>query len=491
MFSEIKESVMSILFRLAVFPLVIAVSACSSSFPVKPADELERTDRAVLAAVGKGKVVEQSVLRDEDKVSLSVQSGESLLYLQASCSTESAAWIYADFAADKPSQAAGVRRYGNGTAAYSPPLALSERTARAIRQLPEAGRACERESAWREVVYNKRSDTQILIDVTSLEDRGDGSLRFWAAIDYPYLAYIRLFKAPYARRAGFYHVDCLRQSYSLLYVYYLDQQQTVTDGGLAARPPVVSFGQAPSDFSTLLTTACGKQELLKTLVPPEVRDKQFPDFAALPALDANVVNQIAKLHLALPRQPLSYIRIEGTKTFKSGSAAARLNSKSGSFLQEASIEGTETPGVFHIVQFEGGDKTEQMNFLGIIPIGQTFNSVDVQNASIVDRLELRGDWNKMPVGGQLSYRQRTRVADIVTNQSSKDVEVICKVVRDVSADGLNPQLQGNARELKCHVVGDRDDELSTYYYLEDYGFAFQQGVSSTKYSQNSRLTEFR
>ncbi|MDR0701060.1 MAG: hypothetical protein LBF61_01395 [Azoarcus sp.] len=482
---------MSMMLRLAVFPVVIAVSACSASLPVKPADELEQTDRAVSSALDKGEVVEQSLLRDGNKVSLSVQSDEGLFYLQASCAAGSAAWVYADLAADKPSHATGVRRYGSGTATYSPPLALSERTADLIRQLPKVQQACEREPAWREVVYNKRSDTQILLDVTSVQDRGDGSLHFWAAIDYPYLAYIRLFKAPYARRAGFYHVDCLRQSYSLLYVHYLDQQQTVTDGGLAARPPAVNFGQAPSDFSTLLTTVCGKKELLETLVPPETRDKQFPDFAALPALDANVVNQIAKLHFAQPKQPLSYIRVEGTKTFKSGSAAARLNSKSGSFLQEASIKGTETPGVFHIVQFESGDKTEQMSFLGMIPIGQSFNSTDIQNVSIVDRLELRGDWNKMPVNGQLSYRQRTRVADIVTNLSSKEVEVICKIIRNVSADGLNPQLQGNAKELKCHIVGDRDDELSTYYYLEDYGFAFQQGVSSTKYSQNSRLTEFR
>ncbi|MDR1462291.1 MAG: hypothetical protein LBI68_04030 [Azoarcus sp.] len=486
---------MPILLRSAGLPVFIAVftaiSACSSSFPVKPADELDRTDRAVSSAVSKGKVIEQSVLRDGSKVSLSVQNDEGQFYLQASCTTESADWIYTDLTADKSSQATGVRRYGSGTATYSPPLALSERTAGVIRQLPEVKRACEREPAWREVVFNKRSDTQILLDVASIEDQGDGSVRFWAAIDYPYLAYIRLFKAPYARRAGFYTVDCLRQSYSLLYVHYLDQQQTVTDGGLAQRPTVVYFRQAPSDFSTLLTTACGKKELLETLVPPEVRDKKFPDFAALPTLDANVVDQITKLHLAQPRQPLSYIRIEGTKTFKSGSAAARLNSKSGSFMQEASIEGTRTPGVFHTVQFEGNDKTEQMNFLGIIPIGQIFNSADVQNSSIVDRLELRGEWDKMPVGSQLSYRQRTRIADIVTNQFSKEIEVICKVVRGVSAEGLNPQLQGNAKELKCHIVGDRDDELSTYYYLEDYGFAFQQGVSSTKYSQNSRLAEFR
>jgi hypothetical protein len=482
---------MLILRWLAVFSAVVSVSGCHSSFPVKPADDLERTDRAVSAVVGKGALTEQSVLRDGDKVSFSVRDGEEALHLQASCSTGSAAWIYADFAGGKPSQATSLRRYGSGTAAYSPPLALSERTAGAIRQLPGVRRACEREPAWREVVYNKRNDTQILLDVSSLEEQVDGSLHFWAAIDYPYLAYIRLFKAPYARRAGFYQVNCLRQNYSLLYVYYLDQQQTITDGGLAARPPALTFGQAPNDFAALLTTVCGKRELLKTLVPPEARDKRFPDFAALPEPEAGILGKLSQLGIAPARQPLSYIRVEGTKTFKSSSAAARLNSKSGSFLQEVSIEGAGAPGVFHIVQFEGGDKTEQISFLGMIPISQTFNSPDVQNASILDRLELRGDWKKMPVGGQVSYRQRTRIADIVTNQSSKEEEIICKITRDVAAEGLNPQLQGNARELKCHTVGGRDDDLSTYYYLEDYGFAFQQGVSSTKYSQNSRLTEFR
>ncbi|MDR3214266.1 MAG: hypothetical protein LBT71_10180 [Azoarcus sp.] len=475
---------------LVVCPVLIAVSACSSSFPVKPDDDLAQTDRAVSAFVGKGKVVEQSLLRDGDRVSLSLRDDKgSSVHLQVSCSSSDADWIYADLPMKK--QTTGTRRYGSGTATYSPPLVLSASTAKAVRQLPEVRGACEREPAWREVVYNKRSDTQTLLDISSLENRSDGSLRFWAAVDYPYLAYIRLFKAPYARRAGFYVANCLRQNYSLLYVYYLDQQQTATDGGLTQRPPVVSFGQAPSDFSTLLTTACGKKELLETLVPPEVRSKQFPDFANLPEPDVNIINILAKFDVSPTRSPLSYLRVEGTKTSKDSSAAARLNSKSGSFLQEASIEGTETPGVFRVVQFEDGARTEQVSFLGMIPISQTVNGSDTQSAAVTDRLELRGDWNKMPVGSQLSYRQRIRVADSVTNQSSRETEVICKVARDVAAEGLNPQLQGNARELKCHAIESRDDELFTYYYLEDHGFAFLQGVTSTKYSQNSRLTEFR
>lgn len=478
---------------LAVFPAVVALSACVSSFPEKPADEPAQTDRAVSAFVAGGKVLEQSLLRDGDRLSLAVRDGDGKgdVHLQVSCATGEADWIYIDLPAGKSSQTAGTRRYGGGTSAYSPPLALSPRTGEAIGRLPEARRACERVPAWREVVYNKRSDTQVLLDISSLEDLGDGSLRFWAAIDYPYLAYIRLFKAPYARRAGFYHVDCLRQSYSLLFVYYLDQRQTVTDGGLARRPPSIGFGQAPGDFSALLAAACGKRELLKTLVPPEARDKRFPDFAAFSDPDPGVVRQVAALGFAPARQPLGYLRVEGIKTFKSGEAAARQGGRSGSFQQEASIEGMRTPGLFRVVQFEDGGRAEQVSFLGMISLSQTFNGPDAQRASIVDRLELRGDWRKMPVGAQLGYRQRVRIADVVTNQSSKETEVICKVTRDVAADGLNSQLRGNARELKCHAVGSREDEISTYYYLEDYGFAFLQGVASPKYSQNSRLTEFR
>ena len=484
---------MAVLRMLSVFPVVIAVSACVSSFPLKPADEPAQTDRAVSAFVAGGKVLEQSLLRDGDRLFLAVRDGggKGDVHLQLSCATGAADWIYIDLPAESASQAAGVRRYAGGTSAYSPPLALSPRTGEAIGQLPEARRACERVPAWREVVYNKRNDTQVLLDISSLEEQSDGSLRFWAAIDYPYLAYIRLFKAPYARRAGFYHVNCLRQSYSLLAVYYLDQQQTVTDGGLARQPPVVGFGQAPGDFSALLAAACGKRELLKTLVPPEVRDKQFPDFAALSDPDPGFVRQVAGLGFAPARQPLGYLRVEGVKTFKGGGAAARQGSRSGSFLREASVESMKTPGLFRVVQFEDGDRAEQVSFLGMIPLSQTFNGPDAQRASVVDRLELRGNWLKMPVGAQLGYRQRVRVADIVTNQSSKETEVICKVTRDVAAEGLNSQLQGNARELKCHVVGSREDEISTYYYLEDYGFAFLQGVTSSKYSQSSRITEFR
>ncbi|MCL1861038.1 MAG: hypothetical protein FWG52_05820 [Proteobacteria bacterium] len=480
--------------------VVLSVSSAlfgcsSSSIPPAVSIDQKQIDQVVRQAAEENNVVEESVLRDGGKVSLAVRflngdkaAGE--LYLRADCANGRADWVYGDILDKKASPVRKERRYANGTALYSPPLALSESAASAVHRLDAVKKACERAPSWREIAYNRKNETQLLLDVSSLQTQADGSVRFWAAVDYPYLAYIRLYKAPYARRAGFYKVDCQGQSYSLLHVYYLDQQQTITDGGMQNRPPVLSIPQSTGDSATLLSAICSRENLSQTLLPPEARGKRLPNFSALPEPDANVSTQLAQRSAAPPRQTLKALRIEGTRSFLSGSAAARLN-KPSFFQQEILIEPTSIPGVFHVTSQEGDNRTEQVSFLGMIPISQMLYSAEEQNVFQVDRLELRGDWEKMPVYGQLGYWQRVRITDLMTNQSNRESEVICRVARDVSAGDLHSRLQGRAKELKCHVVGGKIDEISTYYYLEDYGFAFPLGSASTKYSLDSHVTEVR
>ena len=285
-----------------IFPVCLVLSACGASFPVKPDADPGKTSKAVKDAIDKGAVVEQSVMRNDDKIFLSVRlpsarkdsRGGSEIYLQADCSNESAKWIYADLVGEKEALTKKTRLYAGGATTYSPPLALDESAAKAIHKLPEVKRACEHASGWREVIYNKRTDTQILLDIQSLKTQDDGNVNFWAGIDYPYLAYIRLLKAPYARKAGFYQANCRKQLYSLLYIYYLDGQGTVTDGGMAARPPVLNIDQAPDDVAAALEMVCDDREAMKTLLPPAPRAKKFPDFSAPAAPDTGIVSQIAQ-----------------------------------------------------------------------------------------------------------------------------------------------------------------------------------------------------
>jgi len=486
----------------AIVSISSALFACSSpSLPPKPLDDHGQIDRAVRQAAENSKVIEESVLRSDGSVYLALRLAESgdktagEMYLRADCAKESADWIYADILDRKASPPIKERRYGNGTSLYSSPLALSESAARAVRQLDAVKNACGRTPSWREVAYNKKNDTQLLLEVSSLQTRSDGSVRFWAAVDYPSLAYIRLYKAPYARRAGFYQADCQKESYSLLHVYYLDQQQTITDGGMQVRPPVLSIPQATGDSATLLSTICGQENLSQALLPPEPRGKSLPNFSALPDPDARIAAKLEKLGRMPPWRKISAMRIEGARTSLTGSAAARLN-KSGFFRQEILIEKTSTPGVFYVTYQEGDDRTEQMSFLGMIPLSQMLYSAEEQSVFQVDRLELRGDWTKMPVDIQygqlgLGYTQRMRETNLMTNQSVRESEVICKVARELSAGELHPQLQGMAKELRCRVVGGKIDEISNYYYLEDYGFGFLLGNTSPKYTQNARITEVR
>jgi len=480
---------------LAVLSISSALFACGTpSFPTSPSSEKGQIDRAVRQAAEENNVIGESVLRNGGKVFLAVRlldpkaTGE--LYLRADCASKGADWLFADIVDKKASPFKKERRYAEGTALYSPSLALSESTAEAIHRLGAVKKACERTPSWREIAYNKKNETQLLLEVSSLQTQADGSVRFWTAVDYPYLAYIRHYKAPYARRAGLYQVDCQKQLYSLLHVYYLDQQQTATDGGMQTRQPVLSIPQATGDSATMLSTVCGGEDLTQTLPPPEPRGKGLPNFSVLPDQDARIAAQLTQLGRTPPRQPLTTIRVEGTRSSLSGSAAASL-SKPGFFQQEILIETTSTPGVFYITSQEGNDRTEQMSFLGMVPISQMLYTAEEQSVFQVDKLELRGDWDNMPNNSQLGFWQRARISNIVTNQSNRESEVICKVSREISAGELHRQLQGRAKELKCHIVGGKIDEISTYYYLQDYGFTLLLGSRSAKYVVDSRVTEVR
>jgi len=482
---------------LVILSVSSALFACgTTSFPAQPLSEKGQVDRAVKQSAEEKNVIVESVLRDSGKVFLSLRlldsdgkpTGE--LYLRADCASKGADWLYADVIDKKTSSIMKERRYAEGASLYSKPLALSASTAGAIHQLNAVKKACDRTPSWREIAYNKKNETQLLLEVSSLQTQADGSVRLWVAVDYPYLAYIRLYKAPYARRAGFYQVDCQKQLYSLLHVYYLDQQQTVTDGGMQVRPPVLSIPQATGDSATMLSTVCSEENLAQALPPPEPRGKNLPNFSVLPEPDARIVAQLAQISHSTPRQSLNAIRVEGTRSSLSGSAAASLN-KSGFFIQEIFVEPTPTSGIFSVTLQEGNDRTEQMSFLGMVPISQMLYNTDEQNVSQIDKLDLRGDWLKMPVNSQLGFWQRARITDIVTNQSNREAEVICKVARELSAGELHRQFQGKAKELKCHVVGGKIDEISTYYYLEDYGFTLLLGSRTPKYVVDSRVTGVR
>lgn len=477
-----------------VFPLCSLLFACGSA-PVPSVDQ-KQIDQTVRQAIRGKSVIEESLLRDGEGVFLAVRledSGDKSggeVYLRADCASGKADWVYADILNKKASPVRKERRYADGNPLYAPPHPLDESAAKGVHKLNAVIKACERAPSWRELAYNKKNDTQLLLDVSSLQKQEDGSVRFWAAVDYPHLAYIRLYKAPYARRAGFYRADCQKQTYSLLHVYYLDQQQTITDGGMQTRPPILKIPQARGDSATLLSAVCSQEDLAQSLLPPEPRSKRLPNFSALPEPLPNIVGQLGEPKRVSPRLPINGMNIEGTRSALTGSVAARLN-KSGFFRQEVFIEPTQPPGVFHVTWQEGDDRMEQISFLGLIPVSQMAYSAKEQSVSQVARLELRGDWVNMPVNSQLGYWQREQVTDLVTNQSNRDSEVICKVSRDLPAGELHQQLQGTAKELKCHIVGSKIDEISTYYYLEDYGFGFLLGSRSPRYSLNSHVTEIR
>lgn len=456
-------------------PLLLALGACAT-FPSAKKQPTDSLDKLVTDSAAPANIVENSVLRTETEVALALRLPRATLQIQVRCSGDGASWLYID---------APNRIYGVGKSQYREPIQLAAQTARTLGDLPQIQQACAKTPDWRKLTsFENNAEGQILLDIASLTPQPDGSLRLWAAFDSPSLAYDPPYQAPYGSKAEQLEVNCQRSTYTWVAGYDLDQSQRVTDGRIEGSPSTQSFTSASADYRTILQAACKPREQLSSLALAENRDKPAPDLESQPELAPGVVDRLASLGLTAPKQSLTYLRTEGSSTFKG---------KTKPLTEEFWIQPGEVPGLLRIKQMGSGYVSQKTSFMGMVQLSSvTHFGGAAQGTHVVEKLELEGNWKQLPVGEHVAYRVTQRDTFSMTGQSRFDQETRCDVTRELAAAELNSQLVGRAKEIKCSVVDDEYKRIETRYYLEDYGLVFSQGDSRNEfYYSDSRITRFR
>lgn len=465
---------MTLLRPLLLAPFLLSLGACATQTATGK-NPTQALDKLVTNTASAGNVVENSVLRAGNEAALALRLPRGLLQLQVSCSAESANWLYVDTPG---------RMYAVGQSQYREPIPLTSDTARTLRSLPQVVQACAQNPDWRKLAnFESGNDGHVLLDIASLEPQHDGSLKLWAAFDYPSLAYDAPYQAPYGSKVEQLQVNCGRNTYTWLTGYDLDPRQRVTDGRIEASPSARTFSSASADYLAILQAACKPHEQLSALARAENRDKPAPDLENQPALDAGVARYVTSLGFDAPRKSLSYLRTEGTSTFKGETKP---------LIEEFWFQPGDTPGLLHIKRQGTGYVSQDTSFMGMLELSSVTHYSKAQGTCEVEKLELEGNWKQMPVGEKLSYRLTRKENFSIIGQTRDTQETRCEVIRELSAAELNPQLSGSAKEIHCSVVDDKYKRIDTRYFLEDYGLVFRQGDSRNEfYYSDSRIVRFR
>lgn len=455
-------------------PLVFALGACATQTATQK-NPTQALDKLVTDAASASNVLDNSVLRTDNEAAVALRLPRGLVQLQVSCSSEGANWLYVD---------APGRLYAVGQSLYREPIPLTSETARTLRSLPQVVQACARTPDWRKLAnFERRNDGHVLLDIASLQPQPDGSLKFWAAFDYPSLAYDAPYQAPYGSKVEQLQVNCDQSTYAWLTGYDLDTRERVTDGRIEVTPNARAFSSASADYLAILQAACKPHEQLTTLARAEHRDKPVPDLENQPGVNAGVARTVASLGLGAPRKSLSYLRTEGTATFEGETKP---------LIEEFWFQPSETPGLLHVKQQGTGYVSQTTSFMGMLDLSSVTRYSKAQGTSELEKLELEGNWKQLPVGEELSYRLTRKENFSIIGQTEDTQETRCKVIRELSAAELNPQLSGSAKEIHCSVVNDKYKRVDTRYFLEDYGLIFRQGDSRNEfYYSDSRIVRFR
>lgn len=278
-------------------PLVFALGACATQTATQK-NPTQALDKLVTDAASASNVVDNSVLRTDNEAAVALRLPRGLVQLQVSCSSEGANWLYVD---------APGRLYSVGQSQYREPIPLTSETARTLRSLPQVVQACARTPDWRKLAnFESRNDGYVLLDIASVQPQPDGSLKLWAAFDYPSLAYDAPYQAPYGSKVEQLQVNCDQSTYAWLTGYDLDTRERVTDGRVEITPDARAFSSASADYLAILQAACKPHEQLTTLTRAEHRDKPAPDLENQPGVNPDVARTVASLGLGAPRKSLSY-----------------------------------------------------------------------------------------------------------------------------------------------------------------------------------------
>lgn len=449
--------------------LLVALSLLAGcvSPQARQAAEAQRLFSGVLV----NPIVADSVLREGDVLSFQLSKSEGTpaeagltAQLEASCMAAQARLLY--FGGQ------GRRYLGVNNQQYTAGQTIPSSVYPVLKSNPGFIKACAETPVpdWR-VVRNSGDEPWLLIDRNSLKTEG-AELKLWAARDYPAVALDVPYSAPYSQKREHLAIDCTKQTYRLLTGYALDASNTVTDGkeGFVRTPQ--SMSSRPLDDRLMFTMVCDNPQSTLTLplFVPRIK-KQAP--VQLPPLADDVAASIKALNMPPPIKALNYLEVVGQ--YISPGRNSEINQKIFIETDPASQQLSER-------SVDVGYEHNNISFRGMFTLtGQMYftsmEDTSVKDTNMITSLTFHGDWQHMPINGQLGYSDTSRVVNSVLGETYRyESSTDCTVMSELVASELHNALSGSAKKLKCRVQSGKYVRTQTYYYLQDYGYFYFAGI---------------
>lgn len=193
----------------------------------------------------------------------------------------------------------------------------------------------------------------------------------------------------------------------------------------------------------------------------------------LPIINPDVLKSIEQLGMPTPVKTLSYLELAGTINYPKESRPERTEY----FL--SSDPATRQLRITHKSENLDG---RIISWRGLLTLSGLEQAKASRNTAVIDSLSFRGDWQHMPVGGQLGFtRQGSLTSNIIGTLGTEPKVVDCRIDRELPAKQLNPALSGQAKAMSCQEQRPslRPVPFDHYYYLVDYGFFFHASTDKS------------
>lgn len=426
-----------------------------------------------------GPVQPDSVFRESDQLYFTIAQGPNRVppmsyrsQVQASCMSHTA-WV---------AFSEGKRRVypGSSDGRYRPPIRYAPVQTEALYRNPAVLAACHDtpQPQWR--VLDQGADGQwLLIDAISLINQGD-IRRVWAAWDEPAESRQLPYEALRAQAREHLEMNCNRGTVRVLSQAILDRDNRVTDGQLFPSPmalPVSSDGP----YQPLYTALCEQPMTLASLKPFEPRTK-LPARAPVPYLDAEVVAQLQSAPFG--NAPRTLDELQQTSTFISKTGRQEWHEHINLFpMKGTDLTVEQRDDIDH-----GFTAVTYHGLINVALRGQQLGTSTWIHTYTTQQASFTGDWQKLAPGSDLQYRAKG--AGAMSNYPALDnaaLALTCHVGGEVPASQINQALSGNAKAVKCVLAMQGENTDIDAYYLEDYGYFFQQHKKTATFELTTTL----
>ena len=193
--------------------------------------------------------------------------------------------------------------------------------------------------------------------------------------------------------------------------------------------------------------------------------REIPD--SPPPVNPQVLRSIEQLNMPTPSRTLSYLELEGA-----------LSNKRENWQERVKYVLSRDPasGQQRWQRDTRHQTADEITWRGLFILSGTGQQPVGRTLVTAESVSFRGDWQKMPVGGELGYTtQGTLLSQRFGDMSDNDPKVVdCTVVSQMKASALHPALKGMAKALSCERKLGIGKALSAkhYYYLVDYGLFY-------------------